>query len=514
MAQEQLFASFMLDKQGGLEIALRAESVAEATPISGKIQKLPASLDFVEGIMHLRDEVIPIINLKKRLGLERHDYSEDAKVAVVHLFHRRYGLLFDDITEVFAMDEANVQELDGALQTEDKIISALIAREEGKRTVELMDLSSLFSGNSLELEKAGAAIQSGQQEVKEKIYSRYVVFTSANQLYGIPVTHTQEITFLSALSELYKNGGETHGTGFSGSLDDIFRHGNIDGTIKLRGRTIPVLNAGRLLSQNGPTNQEYLEENARVLVLAHDGCYAGMIVEEINAIEAIPEDEILSMNDATLGSETAVSGIFQRQDGENITLLKMENLVCDQIEELKAMSRLSEDFQDTEAAASSNKIDGAHHLITENCYLVFGIGKKMAVQLKDVQEIIEKEGILGLPGETGYKTGVINLRGKVVPVINLRNFFSYENGESGESDKKLIICRTSDRTVALEVDSIVTIYKQEQYQNTSSLNPDLAKKEDVLDRLIVFQGDSERSEHVLVLNIHNLIRNHIDVAAA
>jgi purine-binding chemotaxis protein CheW len=101
-----------------------------------------------------------------------------------------------------------------------------------------------------------------------------------------------------------------------------------------------------------------------------------------------------------------------------------------------------------------------------------------------------------------------------VPVINLRNFFSYEKSPSGESDKKLVICRTGDRTVALEVDSIVTIYKQEQYQNTSSLNPDLAKKEDVLDRLIVFQGDSERNEHVLVLNIHNMIRNHIDVAAA
>jgi purine-binding chemotaxis protein CheW len=68
--------------------------------------------------------------------------------------------------------------------------------------------------------------------------------------------------------------------------------------------------------------------------------------------------------------------------------------------------------------------------------------------------------------------------------------------------------------VALEVDGIVTIYKQEQYQNTASLKPELAKKEDILDRLIVFDGGVGKKQHVLVVNIHNLIRNHLDAAAA
>ncbi len=187
MSQEQLFASFMLDKNEGLEIALRAEAVSEATPVHGKILPLPASLDFVEGIMHLRDEVIPIINLKKRLGLSEHGYDTEAKVAVVRLFHRRYGLLFDDIREVFGAGTEEVQKLDGALQTSDKIISALILREKGERTVELMDLGCLFAENSVELEKAGAALAGVQSETKEKTYSRYVVFGHLGQLYGVPV---------------------------------------------------------------------------------------------------------------------------------------------------------------------------------------------------------------------------------------------------------------------------------------------------------------------------------------
>jgi purine-binding chemotaxis protein CheW len=176
------------------------------------------------------------------------------------------------------------------------------------------------------------------------------------------------------------------------------------------------------------------------------------------------------------------------------------------------MSRLSEDFDEKKEANDTAKVDGAHHLITENCYLVFGIGKIMAIQLKDVQEIIEKNGVLNLPGETGFRAGVINLRGDVVPVINLSSFFGYEKENTTEGEQKLVICKAGSQIVAFEVDSIVTIYKQEKYQTTSSLNAELAGKRDVLDRLIVFDNGGGEREHVLVLNVHNLIRNHLDIA--
>lgn len=502
----------MLDKSEGLEVALRAEAVAEATPISGKILPLPASLDFVEGIMHLREDVIPIINLKKRLGLADDSYGEEAKVAVVRLFHRRYGLLFDDIKEVFGAAAKDVQELDQALQTDDKIISALIAREKGKRTVELMDLSCLFAESSVELEKAGAAFAGDKGEFKEKTYSSFVVFTFQNQQYGVPVACAQEITFLDSLGELYDRNDSAEPLELAGSIDVVFKHGDIDGTLKLRGRTIPVLHAGRILGSGKFIFDNNFKETSRVLVLAGDGCHVAMIVEQIKAIEAIPDDEIMPMHGVATTGRFGVSGIYQGEGVENITLLSMEDLVCDRLDELKAMSRLSDDFEESEDTAKPVKAEGAHHLITENCYLIFGIGKNMAIQLKDVQEIIEKEGVLHLPGDRGFRSGVINLRGDVVPVVNLRNFFEYEGRGAQDGQRKLVICRDQSRIVALEVDSIVTIYKQEQYQATSSLNRELAGKEDVLDRLIVFEGDSALKEHVLVLNVHNLIRNHIDVA--
>ncbi|MFT5726580.1 MAG: purine-binding chemotaxis protein CheW [Desulforhopalus sp.] len=512
MSQQQLFASFLLDKSEGLEIALRAETVAEATLVNGKILPLPASLDFVEGIMHLRDEAIPIINMKKRLGLTEHHYDEEAKVAVVHLFHRRYGLLFDDIMEVFRAEADEVQPLDTALQTSDKIISALIHREKKKRTVELMDLGCLFAENSVELEKAGAALAGAQSEVKEKTYSRYVIFDYSGQSYGVPVECVQEITFVDSLSEMFGKDKDSKKIGFSGSLGDIFRQGDIDGTLQLRGRTIPVLYVGRLLTSGSGQEHAGFNDTTRVMVLANDGCHVALIVEKIMAIDAIPDEEILSMDGVMGAPQLGVTGIYQHEDGRNITLLEMKTLVCDRLDELKAMSRLSGDFVEMQEKDESLKVDGAHHLITENCYLIFGIGKTMAIQLKDVQEIIEKNGVLSLPGESGFRAGIINLRGDIVPVINLRKFFNYEKDDIIEGEQKLVICKTGSQTVAFEVDSIVTIHKQEKYQPTTSLNAELAGKRDVLDRLIVFDSGDTNREHVLVLNVHNLIRNHIDIA--
>ena len=508
MTQQQLFASFLLDRSEGLEIALRAESVAEATPVTGAIQRLPASLDFVEGIMHLREEVIPLINLKKRLGLAEREYDSAAKVAVVKLFHRRYGLLFDDIKEVFAVRPADVCKVDAALQTEDHIISSLITLEQGKRTVELLDLNALFPGNAIELEKIGESLLNDSKDNRERSYTRYVVFAFAGQLYGVPVEYTQEITFFEAINQMYRGGVEEKNPPFSSSIQDLFKHSDIDGSLTLRGKTIPVLNARRLLDGPGISEDEYLGEGTRILVVSDKSFSVGLIVEEVTAIETIPEDEILPIGG---GGNPSVSGIYQKNEGRNIMLLNMDHLIHGRTDELKALSRLSDDAE-VAKVKEKETATSAHHLITENCYLVFSIGKYMAVQLKDVQEIIERTGVLGLPGVGGFTSGVINLRGLVVPVVNLREFYGHKGAAPKAGEQKLIICRTESRTIALEVDSIVTIYKQEQYQNTSSFKKELAKKKDTLDRLIVFSHEESKNEHVLVVNIHNLIRNHLDMS--
>ena len=228
MTENQLFASFVLDRDQDLEIAIKAESVAEATTIQGSIRTLPGGVDFLEGLMTLRNDVIPIINLKKRLGLAKNTYDSDAKVAVIALHNQRFGLLFDDIREVFRAEAGMIAPISRALQTEDRVVSSLIKREGGRRAVELLELRHLFSADLAEFDAHGDAVRQTTSTIAIA-YVRYVVFACAGQHYGIPVECAQEITFCAA-------------------IDDMFRTGIIEGALELRGKTVPILNAQSLLA--------------------------------------------------------------------------------------------------------------------------------------------------------------------------------------------------------------------------------------------------------------------------
>lgn len=486
MIQEHLFASFILDHELGLEIALRAEHVTEATAVNGTIQKLPGSIPFIEGVMHLRDDVIPVINLKKRLGLDNVEYTKDAKVAVITLLEHRFGLLFEDIKEVFKADQNSINPVSKLLQTEDQIISALIKIEPGQRAVELLDLNHLFSGDLKET-SAVALGNSNSQQAQPTSYSRYVAFECAGQEYGVTVNLAREITFYS-------------------KIDEMFKAGMAAGTLKLRGKTIPIINTHALLTDNIDATCE-INEKTRVLILASDNCIVGLIVDEIKEILSIPDHKVLPFP----AGNNNVIGMFSRSERDNIILLNMNNLVCDHIESIKSMARLSN--HDTVVADTQKKSPistASHHLITENCYLIFTINKHFAIEIKDVKEIIENSAMIKVPKSTGYTRGVINLRGEVVPVVDLRNFYNYPPRKKDVATK-LIICKAHDQTVALEVDNIVTIFKQEQYHATPSLGNQLRDKKDTVDRLIEYLNPEGLKEHVLVVNTHSLIRNHLQV---
>lgn len=479
---EQLFASFILDEKRGLEIALRAENVTEATPLHSGLQQLPTAIEYLEGIMPLREDLIPVINLKKRLGLTECSYNENAKVAVVSMHNQQFGLLFDDIQEVLKVDQDVITPINSLLQTEDRLISAIIKLNGGKRPVELLDLGHLFKGQSYDMLDQKATDSEDPNMSRKTSYSRWVVFTCFGQLYAVPVEFSREIAFFA-------------------EIDDMFKSGNVEGAIQLRGNTIPVINGRYLLSGKA----EEFSENSdnRVLILASDECSFGMMVDEINEIVTIADDKILPI--PATGSEN-LKGIYPQEHRSDILLLDMPNLVCNQIDDIKSLARINGNPEKVDS--DPQNYSRTHHLITENCYLIFATHKNFAIELKDVQEIIEGEDIMQIPRVKGYSNAVINLRGEIVPVINTRQFYGYPTEHSSSS--KLIICRGQSRIVALEVDHIVTIYKQEDYHSTPSLNSQLSAKKDTLDRLIEYENEAGLKEHVLVVNMHNLIRNHLE----
>jgi purine-binding chemotaxis protein CheW len=90
-------------------------------------------------------------------------------------------------------------------------------------------------------------------------------------------------------------------------------------------------------------------------------------------------------------------------------------------------------------------------------FLTFRLGEEdYAIDILQVQEIRMLEAVTKLPGTPEYMKGVINLRGLIAPVIDLRVKFGLASAECGPFTV-LIVLRIAQRLVAVVVDAVADV---------------------------------------------------------
>jgi purine-binding chemotaxis protein CheW len=90
-------------------------------------------------------------------------------------------------------------------------------------------------------------------------------------------------------------------------------------------------------------------------------------------------------------------------------------------------------------------------------YVTFIIGEETyGVNVLSVQDIIGMTQITPVPNTLSFMKGVINLRGAVVPVIDLRKKFNMDNREY-DSFTVIIIVEVKDVKIGMIVDSVADV---------------------------------------------------------
>lgn len=113
-------------------------------------------------------------------------------------------------------------------------------------------------------------------------------------------------------------------------------------------------------------------------------------------------------------------------------------------------SGLAEDILGMETATAQKKQD--LHLVT------FALGEEYGVLINQVQEIIRVGNVTIVPNSPSYMEGVINLRGKILPVLNLRKKLKIV--ESGLTKKsRIVVTEVGGKLLGLLVDSVSHVIK-------------------------------------------------------
>ncbi len=94
----------MGEEESGIEIM----HVLEVVGLK-KITEVPDMPDFVKGVINLRGQVIPIVDVRTRFGMETVEYDDRSCVLVVNMQEQQIGLIVDKVSDVLDIPEAQVQ---------------------------------------------------------------------------------------------------------------------------------------------------------------------------------------------------------------------------------------------------------------------------------------------------------------------------------------------------------------------------------------------------------------------
>jgi purine-binding chemotaxis protein CheW len=65
-----------------------------------QITKVPNSPNFVDGVINIRGRVIPVVDLRCKLGMPRKEHGNDTRIVVVEVSGKTTGFIVDKVTEV------------------------------------------------------------------------------------------------------------------------------------------------------------------------------------------------------------------------------------------------------------------------------------------------------------------------------------------------------------------------------------------------------------------------------
>ncbi|ERL03625.1 chemotaxis protein CheW [Mitsuokella sp. oral taxon 131] len=99
----QVVAFKLRDEEYGISI-LNVQEIRNLTDIT----RVPFSADFIKGVINLRGSVLPVIDLKQRLGLAETPYTDSTRIVTVTIDDLHVGMLVDAVTEVLTLENRPV----------------------------------------------------------------------------------------------------------------------------------------------------------------------------------------------------------------------------------------------------------------------------------------------------------------------------------------------------------------------------------------------------------------------
>lgn len=142
MSEIRQYVNFAL---GNERYAIDIMDVEEIIRLA-EITAVPKAPDFLEGIINLRDRVIPVVDLKKRINMGEATLDENTRIVVVNLNNKRIGLVIDAVDEIVRIDSTLIDAAPAVAVSLDSSYIEGVAKTE-KGMIIILKVNKIFSSS-------------------------------------------------------------------------------------------------------------------------------------------------------------------------------------------------------------------------------------------------------------------------------------------------------------------------------------------------------------------------------
>jgi purine-binding chemotaxis protein CheW len=145
--EEEQVVVFRLGKE---EFGVPIESVQEIVRLPDEMTKVPKAAAAVEGVINLRGAVLPVIDLRRRLGLAPVERSDRQRIVVLVIDNVRTGFIVDSVAEVLKVPKSVIEPAPHLSGDPHQVLARMANLEKQKRMVQLIDPTHLIEKQHLD----------------------------------------------------------------------------------------------------------------------------------------------------------------------------------------------------------------------------------------------------------------------------------------------------------------------------------------------------------------------------
>jgi purine-binding chemotaxis protein CheW len=327
--EEQLVTFYVGQEEYGLNIMQVKEIIRVP-----EIVKVPNCPSYVEGVVSIRNQLLPIINLRNFFNMDVSEFTDRTRILIVDIGDIKAGILVDRVTEVIRLQRDVIQDPPVYSDGGGEQIKGIAKLKDGKRLILLLDVSKLISQSELKNIKGLGSKSSEFETNTEKLQGdeeQLVNFKLDNEEYGIKIENVQEINRMTQMTKIPRSPYY------------------IEGVVNLRGAIIPALNLRKLFKL--PSIE--VTDSTRVIIVDFNGKKTGIVVDGVSEVlrfeKSLVEEppKILSNG---LDSEF-LEGVGKLDNGKRMILI------------LKLDKILGESYKHSD---SINKVDSHNEELTDS----------------------------------------------------------------------------------------------------------------------------------------------------